>query len=74
MGFEVLSRGRFGIVVQADAQLYRETLHVTVDENAPSLSAPVTQPDARLAGLVDYIEVLPQPQYFTEMTRKLARE
>jgi hypothetical protein len=61
LGFRVVSRGRFGVVVEGPAELFLSTLHIAPDE-APSQE--LTDPVEPLRGLVDLVEILPPPKRY----------
>ena len=58
-GFQVLRTGRLGLLVEADAQRFRDVLGVTVGHDATS--APVHLADFALGALVQRVESLPEP-------------
>lgn len=61
LGFEVVRAGRFGVRVRADARRFQEALGVPLTA-ADSGSMPISQPNASLVGLIDLVEVLPEPK------------
>ena len=74
LGFNVVGRSRFGLEVEGTPELFRETLHVKLEEGERGFASPVTEPVKSLKNLVDYVELLPRPQYYAAHSKEIVHE
>jgi hypothetical protein len=64
LGFGVVRVGRFGVSIEGDEHRYHEVFGVAVPGKKEGLVTPVRPTDEKLAGLVDSLEITPEPTYF----------
>jgi len=63
LGFGVVHVGRFGVSIEGDEDRYHEVFGVVPPKNE-ALVTSVQPSDEKLAGLVDSLEIRPEPTYF----------
>lgn len=63
LGFRVVRCLRFGVEVEGTAEQFRRVLRVDIGETNGFVS-PVTDPIQSLKQLVDFVEVVPEPNYY----------
>ena len=63
LGFDVVRVGRFGVSVNADDKRFETVFGVQVPQGT-GLVHELHDPPESLRGLVDLLEVVPEPHYF----------
>lgn len=63
-GFTVLRIGRVGVSVEADEQVFKETLGVKLPTNAGAVVIPTRPTQFELSNFIDLVEVTPKPTIF----------
>ena len=72
LGFRVVGRGRFAVEVEGTPDVFRNALHIHVEDTERGLACPIPSPDARLKDLIDFVEILPRPQYYGDRLGKVS--
>ncbi len=72
LGFRVVGRGRFAVEMEGAPEVFRNALRIHVENTERGLACPIPSPDARLKDLIDFVEILPRPQYYGDRLGKVS--